>query len=399
MTHATPIRYATFDTRIGRCAIAWGESGIVGFFLPEKTAAATVRRASERLGDALVEAEPTATIARTMDGVRALLEGELSAHETLARAKLDFAAVPEFHRKVYERAREIRPGEVRSYAKLAEQAGSAKASRAVGQSMAKNPFPVIVPCHRVLAANQKIGGFSAPGGVETKLKMLAIERDAALRASSAQRFAFDPDEAVAHLRKSDRTLKSLVDRVGAFSMKLDPTPSVFTALAQAIAYQQLTGKAAETIWTRVVGLFPYRAEGPDPALVAKTSHETLRSAGLSTAKALAMSDLAKKCVDHTVPTLEQLSALDDATVIERLTSVRGVGRWTVEMLLMFRLGRPDVLPVDDYGVKKGFQRTFGGELPTKAVMLERAQKWAPFRSVASWYLWRANELPQPSQHE
>jgi methylated-DNA-[protein]-cysteine S-methyltransferase len=399
MTNTAPIRFATFDTRIGRCAIAWGDSGITAVFLPEKTAAATARRVREKLGDAIVEYAPPAEIARAIEAVRALLEGALSAHEALAQAPLDLRSVPEFHRKVYERARQIRPGEVRSYAQLAEQAGSAKASRAVGQSMAKNPFPIIVPCHRVLAANQRIGGFSAPGGVETKLKMLAIERDAALRASGAHRFAFDPDEAVAHLRQRDRTLKSLIDRVGAFSMKLDPTPSVFTALAQAIAYQQLTGKAAETIWTRVVALFPYRLEGPDPAHVAKASHETLRSAGLSTAKALALTDLARKCIDKTVPKLDELSALDDETVIERLTSVRGVGRWTVEMLLMFRLGRPDVLPIDDYGVKKGFQRTFGGELPTKAAMRERAEKWAPFRSVASWYLWRANELPQPWNHD
>jgi 3-methyladenine DNA glycosylase/8-oxoguanine DNA glycosylase len=258
--------------------------------------------------------------------------------------------------------------------------------------MAHNPFAVIVPCHRVLAANQKIGGFSAPGSIETKLKMLAIERDALLRAHRPVPFAFDPDEAVAHLRKSDPALRSLIDRVGAFSMKLDPAPSLFTALAQAIIYQQLTAKAAETIWLRFLGLFPFCVEGPDPALVAKASHKTLRSAGLSTAKTLAIADLAKKCVHHELPTLEQLYSLDDATVIERLTCVRGVGRWTVEMLLMFRLGRPDVLPVNDYGLKKGFQRTFGGELPSKSAMLARSQAWAPFRTVASWYLWRANDL-------
>lgn len=392
------LRYATFDSPLGRCAIAWSERGVLRTLLPEKSPAALVRSLRARLderGWTALESPPTQSIQTLIDSIRALFEGDLSAQRAIDAAALDLRDVPPFHAKVYEHARAIAPGTTRSYLFLAEAAGSPRAARAVGQSMANNPFPIVVPCHRVLAADGRLTGFSAPGGTETKLRMLGIERDAALRASSAQRFAFDPEAALAHLRQSDPALAALIDRVGPFAMKLDPTPSVFTALAQAIAYQQLTGKAAETIWTRVVGLFPYRAEGPAPELVAKASEETLRGAGLSTAKSLAIHDLAKKCVHGVIPTLEKLDALDDEAIIDALTEVRGIGRWTVEMLLMFRLGRADVLPVDDYGVKKGFQRTFGGsDLPDKKTMTARAARWAPYRSVASWYLWRANDLPE-----
>ncbi len=386
-----PPRFARFDTRIGRCAVAWSDRGVVGVLLPEASDRALARRVQEKRPGA-VESEPTESIRAAIDGIQALFNGEIGpAHEALTRVALDDAGVPAFHRKVYAAARAIAPGSTRSYRALAEAAGSPLASRAVGQSMAKNPFPIVVPCHRVLAADGRIGGFSAPGGVETKLRMLAIERDAALRATSAARFAYDPARAVAHLSECDPALAALIARTGPFAMKLDPTPSVFTALAQAIAYQQLTGRAAETIWTRVCALFPYRPEGPDPALVAKASIDTLRTAGLSTAKALAISDLARKCQDGTVPSLDALDALDDDAVIAKLTAVRGVGRWTAEMLLLFRLGRGDVFPVDDYGVQKGFQAVYGGELPSKRSMLEQAHRWSPYRSVASWYLWRASE--------
>jgi O-6-methylguanine DNA methyltransferase len=386
-----PPRFARFDTRIGRCAVAWSDRGVVGVLLPEASDRALAKRVQEKQPGA-VESEPTESIRAAIDGIRALFDGEIeAAHAALAKLELDDRDVPAFHRKVYAAARAIAPGSTSSYRALAEAAGSALASRAVGQSMARNPFPIVVPCHRVLAADRRIGGFSAPGGVETKLRMLAIERDAALRAKSAARFAYDPERAVAHLSDSDPSVASLIARTGPLAMKLDPTPSVFTALAQAIAYQQLTGRAAETIWTRVCALFPYRPEGPDPARVAKASIDTLRTAGLSTAKARAISDLARKCQDGTVPALDALDALSDEEIIAKLTAVRGVGRWTAEMLLMFRLGRGDVFPVDDYGVQKGFQAVYGGELPSKQAMIERAQRWSPYRSVASWYLWRASE--------
>ena len=184
----------------------------------------------------------------------------------------------------------------------------------------------------------------------------------------------------------------MIARVGACRLQLKTTPSVFAALAESIVYQQLHGKAAATIFARVRALFPRARGALTAAQVLSASEADLRGAGLSNAKFLALCDLAERCLNGSIPTLAQLQKLDDEAIIERLTEVRGVGRWTVEMLLIFRLGRPDVLPVDDYGVRKGFSIAFGtAELPTKAELEARAKRWRPYRTVASWYLWRATD--------
>ena len=176
--------------------------------------------------------------------------------------------------------------------------------------------------------------------------------------------------------------------MGPFRLQLQRTPSVFGALAEAIVYQQLSGKAAATIFARVCALFKNAALTPQQLL--RASEEKLRSAGLSRSKALSLQDLARRTQANELPTLAQIRELDDETIIERLTAVRGIGRWTAEMLLIFRLSRPDVLPVDDYGVKKGFALTFKKkELPGRKDLEKRGARWQPYRSVASWYLWRA----------
>jgi 3-methyladenine DNA glycosylase/8-oxoguanine DNA glycosylase len=187
-------------------------------------------------------------------------------------------------------------------------------------------------------------------------------------------------------------LKALIGRIGPCRLQLRTTPSVFAALAESIVYQQLNGRAAATIFARVRALFP-RARGPLTATqILAASEADLRGAGLSNAKYLALKDLARRTEAGSLPTLAQIQKLDDDAIVERLSEVRGVGRWTVEMLLIFRLGRPDVLPSDDFGVRKGFSIAFKTkELPSKAELEARAQKWRPYRSVASWYLWRATD--------
>ena len=207
-------------------------------------------------------------------------------------------------------------------------------------------------------------------------------------------FGFDPAVAVAHLRASDPLLRRVIDAVGPFRMGLKSTSSVFGALAEAIVYQQLSGKAAATIFGRVCALFP-RARGTlTPGHILRASDESLRSAGLSRPKLLALRDLAQRTKDRKVPTLAEVHRMEDDAIVERLTEVRGIGRWTAEMLLMFRLGRPDVLPVDDYGIRKGFAVAFRkAELPDRSALEKRGARWAPYRTVASWYLWRAVELP------
>jgi 3-methyladenine DNA glycosylase/8-oxoguanine DNA glycosylase len=177
------------------------------------------------------------------------------------------------------------------------------------------------------------------------------------------------------------------------SRRYNITPAVsirpFDALAESIAYQQLSGKAAATIFGRVRALYPKR-KWLDPGQLLATPDETLRAAGLSRAKIAALKDLAAKTIDGTVPSGRALLRMTDDEIITRLTTVRGIGRWTVEMLLLFDLGRPDVWPVDDYGVRKGFAKTFGRrKLPTPKQLMKFGEKWRPFRSVAAWYFWRA----------
>lgn len=177
------------------------------------------------------------------------------------------------------------------------------------------------------------------------------------------------------------------------SRRYEITPAVairpFDALAESIAYQQLNGKAAATIWKRVRALYPKR-KCLDPAEVLATPDETLRAAGLSRSKTAALKDLAAKTIDGTVPSGRALLRMSDDEIVARLTQVRGIGRWTVEMLLLFDLGRPDVWPVDDYGVRKGFAKTFGKrKLPKPKQLMKHGEKWRPYRSVAAWYFWRA----------
>ncbi|MFN2427006.1 MAG: MGMT family protein, partial [Candidatus Binatia bacterium] len=264
-----------------------------------------------------------------------------------------------------------------------------------GQAMRRNPFPIVVPCHRVLAAGGRSGGFTAAGGVDTKMRMLAIE-GARLPSKSNGKMPtslpFDARKALRELRASDAKLARLIDEIGPLRLELKNTGSVFGALAEAIVYQQLTGKAAGTIYGRVCALFPRARRGFTPAHILAASEESLRGAGLSRAKVAALKDLAAKTAGGELPTLAKVKRMDDAAIIESLTGVRGIGRWTVEMLLIFRLARPDVLPVDDYGVRKGFAIAYGKrELPSAKDLARHGEKWAPWRSVASWYLWRASD--------
>jgi len=214
-------------------------------------------------------------------------------------------------------------------------------------------------------------------------------------------FGFDTGAALQHLRASDAALGRLIDAVGPFRMQLARTTSLFVALAQAIVYQQLTGKAAATIFGRVRALFRGGDEGPTPEQILRVSDEKLRGAGLSRAKLLALRDLARRSKAGQIPPLGEIHLMDDAAIIEVLTEVRGIGRWTAEMFLMFRLGRPDVLPVDDYGIRKGFAVAFRKRaLPGREDLEKRGTRWKPYRTVASWYLWRAaerNKKPIPAR--
>lgn len=197
--------------------------------------------------------------------------------------------------------------------------------------------------------------------------------------------------AIKHLRQVDPVLAKVIARVGPYTGKIRPMPNLFHALCQAISYQQLSGKAAETIFRRVLEL---AGDPLEAARVSKLSDDKLRGCGISRPKLAAIRDLTAKALAGALPREDELHAMADELVIERLTTVRGIGRWTAEMILMFRLGRPDVLPVNDLGIQKGFKLAFGKRrLPSPEMLAREGKKWSPWRSYAAWYLWRVLELP------
>jgi 3-methyladenine DNA glycosylase/8-oxoguanine DNA glycosylase len=200
---------------------------------------------------------------------------------------------------------------------------------------------------------------------------------------------FDHKKAHAHLSQADKRLGRLIADIGEFPFKLDECDSVYESLLEAITHQSISGKAAATIYARIKALSK-NGECPTPAEILAASPQSLREAGLSAAKALAMKDLAQKTIDGVVPTLEAAHKMSDGELVERLISVRGIGAWTVEMFLIFRLGRPDVLPIHDYGVQKGFAILYRKKvIPKPRELAAFGERWRPYRTVASWYMWRA----------
>lgn len=358
---------ATFDTAFGSAHIAWNERGIHGFRLP-----GGVRP------EAWSEVENVGPIPErvrtTIEQARLHLAG---TPQSFTDAPLDFTGVSPFHGKVYQALRTVPAGSTVSYIQLATLAGSPGASRAVGTAMAKNPWPLLVPCHRVLTERGSLGGFSAPGGVATKVRILDLEGA--------------PLDRLALLTLADPRLGKHIAKVGPCGLEVKHPISVFAALARSIVYQQLTGKAAGTIFARVQALYPDGLRAEHTRLL---DDEALLGCGLSRAKLAALRDLGERAVAGDIPSLEETQSMPDEELISALSKVRGIGRWSVEMFAMFSLGRPDILALGDYGLRKGFQRLFGlPELATPAELAARGERWRPFRSIASWYLWRAAELP------
>jgi 3-methyladenine DNA glycosylase/8-oxoguanine DNA glycosylase len=207
---------------------------------------------------------------------------------------------------------------------------------------------------------------------------------------------FDHVEAHAHLSRIDKRLARLIQRVGDFHFKLDECDSVYESLLEAITHQSIAGKAAQVIFARIMAL---GANGrcPTPQELLRVRKPTLRKVGLSNAKVAAVRDLAQKTIEGVVPTIEEAHKMSDQELVDRLISVRGIGAWTVEMFLIFRLGRPDVLPIHDYGVQKGFAITYRKKaIPKPRDLAEFGERWRPYRTVASWYMWRAVQLAGPS---
>jgi DNA-3-methyladenine glycosylase II len=197
------------------------------------------------------------------------------------------------------------------------------------------------------------------------------------------------EEAIEHLKKRCPVMRQLIPRIGPCTLVPDTRRSPFESLVRAVAHQQLHGVAAETILRRLrqlCGTIRY----PSPAQLLELAEDDIRACGFSRAKVAALRDIAAKTLDGTIPASRAIRGMSDEQVIERLTQARGVGRWTVEMMLIFKLGRPDVLPVDDFGVRNGFRIAMKlPEMPKPKEVFDYGERWRPFATTAAWYLWRA----------
>ena len=277
-----------------------------------------------------------------------------------------------------------------SYSDVAAHLGMPAAVRAVAGACAANTIAVAIPCHRVLRNNGALSGYR--WGLERKQALLQREHRPQL--PEALRTA-----ANAHLVASDPRWFGLICKVGecgldsAGSRDSDRSRrSPYEALMRAIAYQQIHGRAADAILGRFLALFP-GPDFPEPAAVLALDESVMRGCGFSAAKTATMRGIAEAVTHGIVPTRIEAEQLSDEELITRLRSLRGVGRWTVEMLLMFTLLRPDVLPIADFGVREGWKVLQGLERQPKPRELgEIGQAWAPYRSTAAWYLWRAVDL-------
>ncbi len=386
--------FTKIRTDLGTLAIGFNEHGISRVLLPSPDWSDLETAALTRAG-LRIEARPPREVAEVALALKAHIGG---AAQDFSGVGLDTRDAPPFLLRVQRAAQAIPSGETRTYGELAAVVGSAGAVRATGRAMSTNPWPIIVPCHRVFS-HSGFGAYSAGSGVPTKLRLLWRE---GYRGRTSN-VTFDEHAAVAHLKSADPRLGKLIDRAGPFTLqaaapKTRGGPKPFAALARAIIAQQLSGKAAATIYVRVAALLGQdehgaREEIDDPGAMLALPQAKLRGAGLSQNKALALLDLAFHAVEGRLPTRAEMEAMPDAEIIERLSRVRGIGRWSAQMLLMFYLGRPNVLPVADLGVQKGFAITYGTRgLPGAEAIERTARAWAPYASVASWYLWRAVEI-------
>jgi methylated-DNA-[protein]-cysteine S-methyltransferase len=380
--------YTKVRTDLGTLALGFNEHGISRVLLPNADWS-DLKPADLARAGLCTEMRPPHEIAEVARALQAHIAGEV---QDFSGAVLDTTSASPFLLRVRRAAQKIPAGETRTYGDLAVLAGSPKAARAAGQAMATNPWPILVPCHRVFP-HAGFGEYSAGSGVHTKLRLLWRE---GYRGRTSN-VAFDEHQATEHLQAADPRLGKLIDHAGPFTLQAtapNPRASVvpFTALTQAIISQQLSGKAAATIYGRVAALLD-PGEIDDPAAVLALSRTKLREAGLSQNKILALQDLAHHAVDGTLPTRAVMQAMSDEEITVRLAQIRGIGRWSAQMLLMFYLGRPDVLPMADLGVQKGFAITYGTRgLPSAKSIEHIARAWSPYASVASWYLWRAVEI-------
>jgi O-6-methylguanine DNA methyltransferase len=365
------------ETVEGPVGLAWTPRGVVKVVLPARRGPADAVWAALP-ADLPERRRPRGAAAEAVRRVRDVIAG---AGDDLADIPVDLSALPILSRRVLTTLRKVGPGVVVSYGELARRAKRPGAARAVGAILGANPAPVIVPCHRVIAADGSLTGFSAPGGLRQKARMLHREG-----------YVFDPDHecGMRELMAADPVMKRIIPVVGPYL----PSPlrgrPAYDTLVRAIIHQQLSVKAGRTIASRVAALTP-GPRFPRPDEMTALPDAALRAAGLSTAKTGFVKDLAARVADGRLK-LGRLPRLDDEEAVAALCEVKGIGRWSAQMHLIFHLGRLDVLPVDDVGLQNAAARAYGLDACPPARLAELGERWRPWRSMASWYLWQALDL-------
>jgi len=377
--------FAILETPLGPCAVEWGEAGVQRLTFGRD---AELRR--QRLA-----ARGAAEAARLPRFVREAV-GRLRKHlsggpQDLAAVPLDFARASPPLRALADLLRATPSGATVEAGAFAARLGLAEAQ--LRRLLARNPLPVLLPGHRVLGPEGQLGAWG--GGELLQERLLGLESMAhpPLHAGDGQPAAPRVEEALDSLRRRDPALGDVIQQVGPYRLSLRRGHSPYEALARSIVGQQISGRAAQAILARLASVFGTPGV-PPPERIRQAPDGQLRAAGLSAGKARAFRDLAAHALAGQVPGWAALRRWPDERILATLTRIHGIGRWTVEMVLLFRLGRPDVLPLGDLGIRKGYARALGrGRLPSTRELQRRGWRWRPFRSVASWYLWRALELP------
>ncbi|HUI46997.1 MAG TPA: methylated-DNA--[protein]-cysteine S-methyltransferase [Nitrospirota bacterium] len=375
--------WLTFPTSLGNCGVSWDAQGITSFFLPESAGKRVETRLKRMTKSKRASAVPPSWIKELTGKVIAHLKGEAQDFSNLP---VHFIDISEFMRSVYRSAQKIRSGEVVTYSEMAARIGKPNAARAVGAALGKNPIPLVVPCHRVVASQGKLGGYSAPGGVETKAALLELE-GVSLKKSGVIATPALWQKATKTLQKKDKSIARLIKKVGPLQFQPLLKKEPLAALIQAITSQQLSSKAAGTILNRVNALITEDGH-PDPTRILNTADADLRKAGLSLMKVSFLKDLARKYLEGKLSPLEKLKEMSDEQIIKEFTQIKGVGRWTVEMYLIFNLGRADIFPTLDFGIRKAVAQLYGlSKVPEPKDIEKYGERWKPYRSVASLYLW------------
>ena len=379
------VKFSFFDSLIGQCALVWDKEGILRNVLPLDSPSLTKSAVLAKFPEA-IPTELNKEMKRVVSKIQLAISGE--------EADLDFVQVnasnwSSFNKKVYGCAKNIPIGSTTTYGLLAKSMGHPKAFRAVGTALGKNPVPIIVPCHRILGGDGGLRGFSAANGVVTKQMLLRLE--------GCKGFPYfldyDPLESSKFLAHADPKLAKLIKLIGPPCISPPRKAQIFESLAKAIISQQLSVKAAQSIYRRVIEGFGLNNGKLDIDRIFRARSQKLRACGLSQNKVQYLKELSRQVRDKCLPSVEELRSMSDIEVVDSLTKIRGIGKWTAEMILIFQLGRSDVLAVDDLALRKGHAVLLGkrNHESRRDELLTYASRWKPYRSAACWYLWRLNQ--------